>query len=201
MTPSPCPQLSRSSLSSVFDSYSDPIPDSLNRSSSRAPRTCSPSSELSSGTPSLGVSPVSSPCSWLSGPLEEKRKHSSRTPLLLSPRGLVSIPLVPGEQGPGTQALSLIWSSDWVAKVPIDEEVVRGSRGVVEGLARKVISRRLSWEPTKDGDKTSNVGCVRWNKAERELVVITFKQRWEERFEHSRWDYMEWGDICADRIW
>lgn len=44
-TASPCPKLSRSSLSSVFDSYSDPIPDSLNRSSSRAPRTCSPSGE------------------------------------------------------------------------------------------------------------------------------------------------------------
>ncbi|TNN81544.1 hypothetical protein EYF80_008316 [Liparis tanakae] len=103
--------LSRSSLSSVFDSYSDPIPDSLNRSSSRAPKICSPSGELSSGAPSLGVSPVSWPCSWMSSPREEKRKHSSRTPVL-SPRGLVSVAQVPGEQGSRraeTQGLSLVW--------------------------------------------------------------------------------------------
>lgn len=164
-TPSACPQLSRSSLSSVFDSYSDPIPDSLNRSSSRAPRTCSPSSELSS----LGVSPVSWPCSWLSGAREEKRKHSSRTPLPPSPWGLMSVPVVPGEQGRGraeTQAPSLIWSRDWVAKALIDEEEVSGSRGVLGCLVRKVISRRLSWEPTKNRDNIKRKMC-RWNKAQR----------------------------------
>lgn len=153
-TPSPCPQLSRSSLSSVFDSYSDPIPDSLNRSSSRAPRTCSPRSEMSSGPSLLGVSPESWPCSWQSGPRLEKRKHSSRTPLPLRPRGLVSVPMVPGEQGLGraeTQALSLMWRWAGGAKGPTDEEDVSGSRWV--GLARKVISRRLSCEPTEDKSK------------------------------------------------
>lgn len=78
--PSAGPQLSRSSLSSVLDSYSEPRPDSLKRRSSSAPKTRSPSRELSS----LGVSPMSWLCSWLSAALAGKRKHSSRTPLLPS---------------------------------------------------------------------------------------------------------------------
>lgn len=172
-TPSAWPQLSRSSLSSVLDSYSEPIPDSLKRSSSRAPRTCSPSSELSS----LGVSPGSWPCSWASAARDGKRKHSSRTALPPSPWRLTSAPVVPGEQGWGnveTQALSLTWSSDWDARAPVDEEPVSGSWGVLGGLARKVISSRLSWEPT---ERKSEDKCFRWCKEQREFAVITCEQR------------------------
>lgn len=151
--PSPCPQLSRSSLSSVLDSYSDPIPDSLNRSSSSAPSTCSPIGELSSGASSLGespVSPVPRPCSWPSGPREENRKHSRRTAL---PPRLLSAPAVLEGQDPGrkgSHAPSLICCWDTEAKGPVEGDGVSGSLGVLGGRARKVISRRLSWEPTED---------------------------------------------------
>lgn len=204
---SPCPKLSRSSLSSVLDSYSDPIPDSLKRSSSKAPRTCSPRSELSSVAPSLGVSPVSWPCSWPSSPREEKRKHSSRTPLLLSPRGLVLAPMVPGEQGPEraeTQALSVIWSWDWAANGPVDEEGVRGSRSALGGLARKVISRRLSWEPTEHKSKKAEETDQNRSQQER-ILAVPCQHRCKackKRIQSRAWgDYVEWDEVWADRIW
>lgn len=153
--PSAWLQLSRSSLSSVLDSYSEPIPDSLKRRSSSAPRTCSPSRELSS----LGVSPTSWPCSWPSAARVGKRKHSSRTPLPPSAWRQVSVLGVLGEQGwveGESQALLLTCRKDGVASVPTDVEKVSGSRGAPAGLDRNVISSRLSWEPTE----TQRRACV-----------------------------------------
>lgn len=44
----------------------------------------------------------------------------------------------------------------------VQEEEGRGSQGALGGLARKVISRRLSWDPTKHKDnvESQRVGCL-----------------------------------------
>lgn len=126
MLSSCCPQLS--SLSSVFDSYSDAIPDSWNFSSSRLPRS---SSRDESEMPWDGVSGLSS-C-W-GGP-GRKRKHSNLIKHWSLPIGLPSgrDSCVPSLSG-GRMASSGLG--------------VVGSHRTGGTLARKVISRRLSWDPT-----------------------------------------------------
>lgn len=47
---------------------------------------------------------------------------------------------------------------DWAVPDRVQEEEGGGWQGALGGLARKVISRRLSWDPTRDNGESQRVG-------------------------------------------
>lgn len=117
------PQLSRSSLSSVLDSYPEAMPDSLNPGVSRELRNWFSGGEDPPDWSSSWPRPESRSCSGFFSCSEasvKKWKPSSRTRLF--------------ERGKPPRAL--------------DRGLGLSSRDTAGMLARKAISRRLSWDPT-----------------------------------------------------
>lgn len=144
------PSSSLSSLSSVFDSYSEAMPDSRNLAKSRQPRdlTSCDNSALGASSPLLsGVLDLNSSGGEGSrgggGPWR-KRKHSSLRRHWSLPMGLPRVPL--------DDENALLVGSDATRADRLTADTsglgVVGSQITGGTVDRKVISNKLSWDPT-----------------------------------------------------
>lgn len=157
---SPSSSSSLSSLSSVFDSYSEAIPDSRNLAKSRKPR------ELTSRDNSFVVPSetsgllISSLLAFRGGGGEgsrggggpggpgRKRKHSSLSKHWSLPRGLPKVPLEDEKTLPVPSLVprACRFSADSSGFGVVGSQITGGT------VERKVISNKLSWDPT--GERT-----------------------------------------------
>lgn len=155
---SPSSSSSLSSLSSVFDSYSEAIPDSRNLAKSRQPRDLTSRDDnfvVPSETSGLLISSLLA----LSGGGGEggrggggpggpgrKRKHSSLSRHWSLPRGLPRVPL---EDEKALLVPSLVprasrLRADTSGFGVVESQITGGT------VDRKVISNKLSWDPTRE---------------------------------------------------
>lgn len=174
------PSSSLSSLSSVFDSYSEAMPDSRNLAKSRQPRDLTSRDDnvvMTSETSGLSISSLlalsdgggeGSRGRGPGGP-GRKRKHSSLSRHWSLPRGLPRVPL---EEEKALLVPSLVPSA---ARLRADTSGfgVMGSQITGGNVDRKVISNKLSWDPTGErrrGRKTE--GTEDRNKYYYNFIII-----------------------------
>lgn len=148
---SPSSSLSLSSLSSVFDSYSEAMPDSRNLAKSRQPRDLtSRDNSWDSNTSwlllsgALVLSRAGGEGSRGGGGPGRKRKHSSLRRHWSLPRGL---PRVPFEEEKTLLVESEVPRAGRLMADTSGFGVV-GSQITAGTVDRKVISNKLSWDPT-----------------------------------------------------
>lgn len=136
---------SLSSLSSEFDSYSEAMPDSRNLAKSRQPRD---STSFDNNADSSGSWPLPSgkPERGGGGGPGRKRKQSRLRRHWSLPSGLPMVPLV------DEKTLLVESEAPSVGRLTLDTSGfgVVGSQITAGTVERKVISNKLSWDPTEE---------------------------------------------------